>query len=118
VQVNLGMRRQEIGDGSALVSREVVSDHRDFFATRLIDCKVCMARGELGHPVCRAAGLPGTSPVLVWKAAYSDKVLECADIAPRMVTHVERFGSSDHHPLQRYKWHFSRQCLPLGNTKV
>jgi hypothetical protein len=36
VQVNLGMQRQEIRDGSALMSREIVSDDMDLFPARLI----------------------------------------------------------------------------------
>jgi hypothetical protein len=48
------MRRQEVGDRPALVSREVVSDHMDFFAAGLIDHNVCKERGELGRSVPRS----------------------------------------------------------------
>src|SRR6266478_3177768 len=51
VQVNLGMRRQEVRDRPALVSREVVGDHMDLFAARLIDHNIGEESDELGRGV-------------------------------------------------------------------
>jgi hypothetical protein len=53
VQVNLGMHRQEVRDWPALVSTEVVGDHMDLFAARLIDHNVCEERDALGRGVPR-----------------------------------------------------------------
>ena len=53
VQVNLGVRRQEVLDRCALVGREVVGDHVDLFAARLVDHDVGEERDELGGGVPR-----------------------------------------------------------------
>ena len=73
MQLNLPMSLEEVFNRLALVSREVISDHVDLFATRLIGDDVDEECYELGRRVaCR--GLPSTSPVLVLKAAYQESV--------------------------------------------
>ena len=70
--MNLGMQRQEIRYGSALMSREIVSDHMDLFAAGLIDHDIGEERGKLGRRVsvrCFAQHLAG----LGVEGAYSDK---------------------------------------------
>src|SRR6202049_1906145 len=44
MQMNLGMRRQEVRDRPTLVSGEVVGDDMDFFAAGLIYHNVCEER--------------------------------------------------------------------------
>ncbi len=54
MQLNLGMRRQEVRDRPALMCREMVGDHMDLFAARLIDHDVGEERDKLGRGVpCR-----------------------------------------------------------------
>ena len=53
VQANLGKHRQEIHDRPALVSREVVGDHMNLLAERLIDNNVREERDEFGRGVPR-----------------------------------------------------------------
>ena len=51
--MNVAVGVQEIFDLSGFVRREVVGDHVDFFATRLIDHDVSQERDELGRGVTR-----------------------------------------------------------------
>ena len=53
VQVNLGVCRQEVLDRCALVGREIVGNHVDLLATRLVDHDVGEERDELGGSVPR-----------------------------------------------------------------
>src|SRR5258707_14973028 len=48
VQVNFGMHCQEVHDRFALVSREIVGDHMNLLAERLIDNNVGEERDEFG----------------------------------------------------------------------
>lgn len=48
MQMNLRMRGQEVFDGLTLVGREIVSDHMDFFAARLVHDDVGQEGHELG----------------------------------------------------------------------
>src|SRR5258708_6489299 len=54
VQMNFGMHRQEVRDRPALVSREVISDHMDFFAAGLIDHNVGEEGDEFGRGMPRS----------------------------------------------------------------
>ena len=53
MQVNPGVRRQEVLDRCARVGREVVGDYVDLLATRLVDHDVGEERDELGGGVPR-----------------------------------------------------------------
>ena len=66
--MNLRVRRQEVFDRLALVRREVVRADVDSFAMRLIET-MSVRNAMNSADVCRSAIFPGTSPVLVLKAA-------------------------------------------------
>ena len=55
MQVNLRMSVEEVFDRLALVSRQVVGDHVDFFAARLIGNNV----SEEGYELCRGVARCG-----------------------------------------------------------
>ena len=55
MQVNLRMRFEKVFHGLTLVSREVVCDHMDFFATSLVGDDIGEEGNELGRGMtCRS----------------------------------------------------------------
>ena len=72
MQVNLPMSSRKSLTGWLLCA-EVVSDHVDLFAARLIGHEVAEEGDELGRRVA-CCGLASTAPVLVLNAAYKESV--------------------------------------------
>jgi hypothetical protein len=85
------MGREEVFDQCAVVRREVVRDHADLVAARLVGNDISEERNQLCRR-SRAAVLPNTSPVLVLKPAYAPQfnLVECVS------------GYLEHHAMRNY----------------
>ena len=73
MQVNLRMSIQKFVGLPRFSGREIVGNHVDLFAARMVDGDVRQAATNSAD-VFRTAVLPSTSPVLVSNAAYRDSV--------------------------------------------
>ena len=73
VQLHVGVLGEEGLDLLSLVRREIVSDHVDFLAARLVEHDVGEKGDELRRGVARG-GLAQRPPVRVLKAAYKESV--------------------------------------------
>jgi hypothetical protein len=67
------MRRQELLDQVGLVGQEIIRDHVDLRAARLVDHQIGEEGDELGRGV-RVAVSPRTSPFIELRGTYNDRV--------------------------------------------